>query len=341
MRRNRNRKSSIHRERIIMVASSLLVMSALTATGIFLKQRNAGSEEQNYSLDFGLLEDQDDGDGVAGVDSGNSGNNSNLAAIQEEKLSANTAADGITFAESNLDEVELDYSPASEVGSSLVEIPGLTDQDTEGSGSTSEGGNAGKEADSLKESQTSGSGQTGSNGEDGETTSDGEDVETGTGAETGTGGTVEETSGIASSLQLSFSPESGLTLPVSGEILMHYSMDGSIYFATLDQYKYNSAVYFSAWEGEEVLACADALVLSVFEDEELGLAVTLDLGNGYQATYGQLSMLTVSEGEEIGRGEVLGYVASPTKYYSVEGTNLYFQLTLDGSAVDPEELFQQ
>ena len=34
-------------------------------------------------------------------------------------------------------------------------------------------------------------------------------------------------------------------------------------------------------------------------------------------------------------GDVIGTVAAPTKYYSVEGTNAYFKLTLDNVPVNP------
>ena len=35
------------------------------------------------------------------------------------------------------------------------------------------------------------------------------------------------------------------------------------------------------------------------------------------------------------QGDVIAQVASPTKYYSVEGTNVYFKLTKDGVPVNP------
>ena len=91
---------------------------------------------------------------------------------------------------------------------------------------------------------------------------------------------------------------------------------------------------------EDVTVCADAKVVSVFEDAQIGQAVTLDLGNGYQVTYGQLKDVPVTEGSYVNRGEVLGSVAAPTKYFAVEGTNLYFKLTKDGQAVNPEEMFR-
>jgi septal ring factor EnvC (AmiA/AmiB activator) len=61
----------------------------------------------------------------------------------------------------------------------------------------------------------------------------------------------------------------------------------------------------------------------------------MELGNGYQAIYGQLKDLTVAEGDVVTKGTTIGYVAAPTIYYSAEGTNLYFAMKKDGEPVDP------
>ena len=37
----------------------------------------------------------------------------------------------------------------------------------------------------------------------------------------------------------------------------------------------------------------------------------------------------------ISPGEVIGYISEPTKYYSEEGSNLYFELQKNGEPVDP------
>ena len=138
---------------------------------------------------------------------------------------------------------------------------------------------------------------------------------------------------------LHFTESDGMQKPVQSDILMNYSMDKSIYFATLDQYKYNPATIFSAEEGMTVTACAQGKVTSIFENEEIGKAVTLDLGDDYEATYGQLAEITVKENAYVNPGETIGSVAAPTKYYSAEGSNLYFALTHNGDPVNGEALF--
>ena len=138
---------------------------------------------------------------------------------------------------------------------------------------------------------------------------------------------------------LHFTESDGMQKPVQSDILMHYSMDKSIYFTTLDQYKYNPATIFSAEEGMTVTACAQGKVTSIFENEEIGKAVTLDLGDGYEATYGQLAEITVKENAYVNPGETIGSVAAPTKYYRAEGSNVYFALTHNGDPVNGEALF--
>jgi murein DD-endopeptidase MepM/ murein hydrolase activator NlpD len=134
---------------------------------------------------------------------------------------------------------------------------------------------------------------------------------------------------------LSFSEDETLVWPVLGEVLINFSMEKSVYFATLDQYKYNPAVIIAGDVGEEVWAATDGKVTSIREDAQTGTTVTVDLGDGFEAIYGQLGELHVKEGDRIEEGVLIGYLGEPTKYYSVEGCNLYFQLLKDGEAVDP------
>ena len=61
----------------------------------------------------------------------------------------------------------------------------------------------------------------------------------------------------------------------------------------------------------------------------------MDIGSGYQVVYGQLTNIQVKEGDLVEKGAYLADVAAPTKYYSVEGCNVYFALSKDGTPMDP------
>lgn len=59
---------------------------------------------------------------------------------------------------------------------------------------------------------------------------------------------------------------------------MDYSMDGSVYFATLNQYKYNPALVLGSEVGNQVLAAAKGIVESIYIDEETGTTLVLNIG---------------------------------------------------------------
>lgn len=146
---------------------------------------------------------------------------------------------------------------------------------------------------------------------------------------------TETAAGAAADPSLSFSEETQMEWPVNGNILLDYNMDQTVYFPTLDQYKLNPAIAVQAVEGAPVLASVPGTVYSIEENVQTGTTVTMELGSGYQAVYGQLKDLAVEEGQTIEKGAVIGYIASPTKYYSEEGSNLYFAMKKDGEPVDP------
>ena len=136
---------------------------------------------------------------------------------------------------------------------------------------------------------------------------------------------------------VNFSEDTLMEWPVNGNILLDYSMDQTTYFPTLDQYKLSPAISVGAVEGAPVVAAVNGTVYSVEQNAQTGTTLTMELGNGYQAVYGQLTDLTVSEGDTVKKGTTIGYIAQPTKYYSTEGTNLYCAMRKNGEPIDPIE----
>lgn len=141
---------------------------------------------------------------------------------------------------------------------------------------------------------------------------------------------------------LNFNKEDGLLWPVEGNVIMNYSMDRTIYHATLMLYKVNPAIILDAEVGTEVKAAAKGIVSSIEEDDETGLTITTDIGNGYSLVYGQLDpeTLMVEEGDTVDEGEVIATIAEPSKYFIVEGSNLYFKVLENEQTVNPMTLLR-
>lgn len=300
MRRN-NRKNNAKKERIVMFASSAFVLAALTMTGIYMQSRNVESQDNGYTIDFTALEESVD--------------NKYSEIAQNTRTKGEEAPDTV--------EDDLDYTPM-EVGSGQIEIPGLTDAAAEeAANSPASGTKPSKEEKSSNEADNS-EAQTNETRMNETEPLQIEDV---------------ASQDVVAITTLHFSEENGLIKPVTGETIIPYSMGGSTYFATLNQYKYNPAVIIGTEENSAVSACAEGRVISIFENEEIGHAVRMELGDGYVITYGQLKNINVSLNSYVKAGDVIASVAAPTKYYSVEGSNLYLQLTRDGVPVNPERLF--
>ena len=285
----RNRRKGLAKERFLMVASAVLVLGSLTATGLWLG-RDGKNKEEEYVVD--------------------------LSAI-ENNTTAQTGESEGTLAESIKQEAstnDLDYDPYfQETNSQKVENPDESDSKSMSDGTEKESENQGADEDSA-------------------TVKDEENKEKEQTEEEG-----ENTPALSTAMQpaLTFSDSDTLIWPVVGNILVNYSMDKTVYFATLQQYKYNPAIIIQANQGDLITASSAGKVISVFSDPQIGNGVTMELGGGYEATYGQLTNILVSEGSYVAAGDVIAEVAAPTKYFSVEGTNVYFKLTKDGEPVNP------
>ena len=309
-RRDRN---SIRKERLIMLASSVFVLTALTVTGVYVNKNNK-EEQEDYVVDFEALEGQ------------NTQTAENMMSGEElDTLFAEVGTDDLdydpSFQEANSQKVENTEEEKKKDKSAEDEKSEEKNQDV--SEQSDQNDKKSDEKDKKKAEEEAGMFD--------------ETVDT---AEKNT--TTEEAEAISTTVQpaLDFSEEDGLVWPIVGDVLINYSMDKTIYFPTLEQYKYNPAIVISATQGENIAAAADGRVTSVGYDPVIGNTVVMDLGNGYELTYGQLDNIIVSEGSYVSVGDNIGTVASPTKYYSLEGTNVYFMLTKDDQPVNPMSKLQ-
>lgn len=330
----RRNRSSIRKERIIMLVSSVFVLAALTVTGVYVRNSNR-AEKEDYVVDFEALEQ----------------NSTELA----ENMVSGEELDTL-FAGVGTD--DLDYDPSFQEANSLhVENTedGVKPDKKSGKNATEtktieEKVEEKNQEEAEKKAEKSGQAKTDEPKKDdpveksvaekpSSSADKNQEEEAGMFDETVDDVLSDEVQAEAISTtvqpELDFSEDDALVWPIVGDVLINYSMDKTIYFPTLDQYKYNPAIVISATQGENITAAADGRVTSVSYDPGTGNTVVMELGNGYELTYGQLENITVSEGSFVHVGDGIGTVAAPTKYYSTEGTNVYFKLTKDGEPVNP------
>lgn len=150
----------------------------------------------------------------------------------------------------------------------------------------------------------------------------------------------ETSSDMSGETTLNYDPKESISWPLAGNVIIPYSMDTTVYFETLKEYKCSPAMVIEAKTGDEVKAVYKCKVAEVSSNSELGNYVKLDLGNDYIVTLGQLQDVKTALGEYLEAGDIVGTVGAPSRFYSKEGTNLYFAIEKDGNPVDPMLLIQ-
>jgi murein DD-endopeptidase MepM/ murein hydrolase activator NlpD len=150
---------------------------------------------------------------------------------------------------------------------------------------------------------------------------------------------ADKTGEIIASLE--YNGEATLIWPVEGEVIIPYSMETTVYYPTLNAYKCSSGMLIAGEEGTGVLSAYEGVVTAVTEDPDKGNMVTVNLGNGYSITYGQLTDVTVTKGATVSLGQKIGSIAAPTSHYTKEGSHVYIEMTKDGESINPTDYFRE
>lgn len=277
--RRRNAKRG---EIIAMVLTTVVVLSALTVTGLYIKNRNEAENQDGYYIDFDALE-----------------------AEINDKLNQEASNDDLDYTGT---QEEFDYTQNN---SEAVQSDSIEKEDED------------EDNEVITENQV--------------VEEPLEEVVVVNPQETApvTSNDAVQNQIVTNVPTLSFSEEETLVWPIVGNVIINFSMDKSVYYATLDQFKYSPAMVISAKEGEQITAATEAVVTRVYSDNELGNVVEMDLGDGYTLFYGQVHNVAVSTGQYVTTGQLIAQAGTPTKYYSVEGCNVYVKLTKDGEPVNP------
>lgn len=129
--------------------------------------------------------------------------------------------------------------------------------------------------------------------------------------------------------------EEGIMWPMVGNVILPYSMESTVYFQTLQQYRCNPGMLIEGKVGDQVSAVSAGTIVSVKQSKEYGNVITMDIGEGYTVSYGQLNDVCVKEGQKVAAGEKIASLNEPSSYYEKEGTHLYFSMKKDDVPVNP------
>lgn len=95
---------------------------------------------------------------------------------------------------------------------------------------------------------------------------------------------------------------------------------------------FHDGIDISADRGKAIHVTGDGIVKKVYYSSTYGKVIFVDHGFGYETRYAHMSMFNVEEGEQVKRGEVIGFVGSTGTSTS---NHLHYEVRLHGEFVDP------
>lgn len=90
--------------------------------------------------------------------------------------------------------------------------------------------------------------------------------------------------------------------------------------------------------GDAVRATADGVVVKASFANGYGREVMIDHGNGIQTLYGHLSGFAVTEGQQVKRGQVIGYVGTSGRS---TGPHLHYEVRVRDTPVNPHKYLRE
>lgn len=97
-------------------------------------------------------------------------------------------------------------------------------------------------------------------------------------------------------------------------------------------YEWHQGIDIAVDFGAPVYASAAGKIEQAGWNGGYGRYVRINHGNGYESAYGHMSSLAVEAGQQVAKGEIIGFVGSSG--YST-GPHIHYEVLVDGQAVDP------
>ena len=126
--------------------------------------------------------------------------------------------------------------------------------------------------------------------------------------------------------------------PVAGPIENGYSMSVLTFSRTMRDWRTHDGIDIAAELGAQVKAMASGTVTEVYRDDLFGTTVVVAHSGGLTSQYSNLAAApTVSVGDYVSVGQVLGAVGDTALGEAGEVCHLHFAMTRDGVSVDPTD----
>lgn len=101
---------------------------------------------------------------------------------------------------------------------------------------------------------------------------------------------------------------------------------------------FHAGIDISSSFGQPVHAAADGVIMTAGLASGYGREVLVDHGNGIQTLYGHLSGFAVTVGEQVKRGQIIGYVGTSGRS---TGPHLHYEVRIRNTPVNPHKYLRE
>ncbi|MDR0406456.1 MAG: M23 family metallopeptidase [Clostridiales bacterium] len=141
----------------------------------------------------------------------------------------------------------------------------------------------------------------------------------------------------AAAVEMPSVPENtGLMLPLQGELSAGFTGDELVYSVTMRDWRVHAGIDIRGDVGAQVKAAGDGIVTMVYADGMMGTTVVIQHADGIETVYANLqSAMLVAPDQEVKKGDVIGGVGTTAALEISEPPHLHFEVRRDGEAVNP------
>lgn len=128
--------------------------------------------------------------------------------------------------------------------------------------------------------------------------------------------------------------------PVGETIYKDYSADTPTFNKTLNDWRVHQGTDFKAESGTTVKLMDGGVVKDIYNDDLLGVCVSIEHLGGFEAVYcGIQPNDTLEKGQNMAAGDVIG-VVSKVPFESMDDSHLHLEVKVDEKLVDPMEILK-
>lgn len=129
-----------------------------------------------------------------------------------------------------------------------------------------------------------------------------------------------------------------IIMPVSGEIIVPYSVDGLVYSKTLGDWRSHKGIDIKSPLTTPVKCAYDGVIEKVYTDDGLGITIVIDHQNSMKTVYSNLSTdVLVKVGQKVLQGDIISGVGDSAPFETGEVGHLHFEVLIDGQNANPTD----